>query len=222
MSRKTMKKSDVVSKNDNPQVGIFTDKNKRTVTYNRLILQILLTESLEARPLAKKIKEIMNPKQIKETKLEKRDRIQKIYSVIQRKNKGRLDDLKSKGYIVDENGKWSLTKKGLIALSVENLEIVTKEIQAQNNNIIARLKERVEEMPNEMREPLGVKVDITEAKPRLARIDPSKVLIIMLEEARALISKGIDLDRISEEDLEDLVRARRSFLEKVIKLVIEE
>ena len=153
--------------------------------------------------------------------MQKRYHAQKIYSVIQRKT-GRLNDLKTKGYILDDNGKWGLTKKGLIALSVKNLDLVTKEIKAQKNTFLERFKKRVDGIPNEIREPLGVQINIAEAKPRIARIDPSQMLVLMLEEARALILKGIDLDIISEDDLVGLIMGRRSFLEKVRKEVMGE
>ncbi len=196
-------------------IGIYAGKS---AIYNLAILEILCQDSATSWEIAEALQKKVNPVENKEVRFY---RTQKIYSVIQRK-KGRLDDLKSKGYIEEDSGKWSLTKKGLIALSVKNLDLVVKEIQSKKNTIVTRLKENVEAMPNEIREPLGVKVDITKAKPRLAAIDPSQVLTLILEEARALVSKGIDLDRISEEDLVDLVRARRSFLEKVRKLVIGE
>jgi hypothetical protein len=197
-------------------IGILTGKS---ASYNSAILKVLLKKESTSWEIAEALQNKINPTENKEARFYRK---QKIYSVIQRKKSGRLVDLKSKGYILEENGKWGLTKKGLIALSVQNLDLVTKEIIAQKNTLLEKFKAKVDTIPNQIREPLGVQIDITKAKPRMARIDPLQMLVLMLEEARALISKGIDLDRISEDDLVDLIMARRSFLEKVRKLIIGE
>jgi len=138
MSRRNTGNSNSTLESNVPQIGIFAEKPK-TATYNRLILQVLLTEELEAYPLAEKLKEIMSPSDMKETALEKRYRVQKIYSVIQRKN-GRLADLKNKGYITEKNGKWVLTRKGLLAISVDKPELVDKILESNKEKFMDKYK----------------------------------------------------------------------------------
>ena len=200
MSRKGAKSSDSVSESNVPQIGIFTEKG-RTATYNRLILQVLTTTGgLETYQLVEKLKEIMSSTDIQETKLEKRYRVQKIYSVIQRKN-GRLNDLKSKGYIKEENGKWDITKKGLIAVSIDKPELVNKILQSN--------KEKFYELSNSMtgkaRTIFGMEINLAEIRPLFKKIDFAHVYQLIVEEAKVLLLSGFELDRIDENDFLGIV-----------------
>ena len=135
-------------------------------------------------------------------------RTQNIYSVIQRK-KGRLSELKNKGYIKERDRKWSLTKKGLIALNVKKPDLVTKELQAKEHTLLEQFKKEVSSLPNNtITHPLGIQIDFAKLKPALAKMNPTELLAILLDEAKALLLEGIELDRISEEDLLNLVKFR--------------
>jgi len=135
-------------------------------------------------------------------------RTQNIYSVIQRK-KGRLSELKNKGYIKERDRKWSLTKKGLIALNVKKPDLVTKELQAKEHTLLEQFKKEVSSLPNDtITHPLGIQIDFAKLKPALAKMNPTELLAILLDEAKALLLEGIELDRISEEDLLNLVKFR--------------
>jgi hypothetical protein len=199
MSRKSSKKSDSTSKSSLPQIGIFREGG-RTAMYNRLILKVLLDGDLEARPLAGKIKEIMSPSDAKESVLEKRYRVQKIYSVIQRKN-GRLNDLKNKGYVAEMDGVWDITKKGLIALSIEEPELV--------QSIIKQNKEKLAEMLNsgsyEVTNVFGLKIDLSELKPYFKQIDFGLIFKLIVDESKVLLQSGFELDRIQEGDFLGIV-----------------
>jgi hypothetical protein len=96
-------------KRNTPQIGIFLDK--KSANYNLSILEALLSRGATAWQLAEILHKKTDPTQGKEVIEVKRYRTQKIYSVIQRKQ-GRIDDLKNKGYLKEENGVWDLTRKG--------------------------------------------------------------------------------------------------------------
>jgi hypothetical protein len=148
-------------------------------------------------------------------------RTQKVYSVIQRK-KGRLNDLRAKGYIKEEDGNWKLTKKGLIVLNIKKPDLVANEIKVNKEELLTLFREEVDRIPDDtLKEPLGIQIDLSKLKPLLSKIDPAEFLLMLLEEARALLLKGIELDRIEEEEFIDLMKGRRSLQEKVNKTVSE-
>jgi hypothetical protein len=208
MSRKKAEKSNV-------HLGIFTD---RSADYNLAILETLLPEEATSWQIAENLQKKRKPCDNIEAIYY---RTQKIYSVIQRKT-GRLADLKRKGYIVEKNGKWKLTKKGLIALSVTNPDLVANEIRTKRNKLLYQFKEEISAIPNEtLREPIGIQIDLSKMKPMLAKIDPTEFLTMLLEEAKMLLLEGIELDRISEQDFLDLLKGRRSLQEKVTQIVEE-
>jgi hypothetical protein len=195
MSRKKKEKSNI-------HIGIFSGKS---VNYNLAILETLFQEQATAWQIAGTLQKKINPSEKKEVRLY---RTQKIYSVIQRKS-GRLADLKSKAYIIEANGKWKLTKKGLIALSIEKPDLVASGLQASKDTLATIFKEYVNAIPNEtIREPLGIQIDLSKIKTYLEGIDPTSILRTILEESSILLSHGIELDSISEEDLLDLVMIR--------------
>jgi hypothetical protein len=100
---------------------------------------------------------------------------------------------------------------------------VANEIEANKEKLLTLFKEEVGRMPNDtIKEPLGIQIDLSKLKPLLANIDPADFLLMLLEEARALLLKGIELDRIEEEEeFIDLMKGRRSLQEKVNKTVAE-
>ena len=204
MSRKKAEKSNI------PQIGIFNDKDKRTATYNLSILEALLSRGAIAWQIAEILHRKNNPAIDKEVDEVKRYRTQKIYSVIQRKG-GRLDDLKNKGYLEEENGVWSLTKKGFIALSIKKPDLVNNEIQ-KNENALQELFRTA--MPNGVKKvALGIYIDFSEIKPNFEKMDKLSLFHEFIEEAKTLLSEGIDLDRISESNFEAIV-LNKVFLSK--------
>jgi hypothetical protein len=207
MSRKRAEKNNI-------RIGIFSDKSAK---YNLAILETLLPQKATAWQIAETIRK-KKPIEDKEAAFY---RTQKVYSVIQRK-KGRLNDLKDKGYIKEEDGNWKLTQKGLIALNIKKPDLVANEIKANRERLLTLLREEVSKMPNDtIKEPLGIQIDLSRLKPLLAKIDPAEFLSILLEEARALLLKGIELDRIEEKEFIDLMKGRKSLQQKVSKKVEE-
>ncbi|MGD0496700.1 MAG: hypothetical protein ABSB28_11810 [Candidatus Bathyarchaeia archaeon] len=206
MSRKKAKKSNT------PQIGIFIDK--KSANYNRLILEILFSQQMEAWQIAEAILRKKDPNISKEIKEVRRYHTQKIYSVIQRKN-GRLEDLRNKGYIGEENGVWNLTKKGFIALSIEKPDLVNNEIQKNKNLLLESFQKRITSMPNGMAKvALGIHIDFSEIKPYFEKVDKLSLFHMFIEEAKTLLSEGIELDRISESDFEAIVMNKLSFSKK--------
>jgi len=195
MSRKKTEKSNI-------HIGIFSGKS---ANYNLAILETLLQKQATAWQIAGTLEKIINPSEKKEVRFY---RAQKIYSVIQRKS-GRLADLKSKGYIIEAEGKWKLAKKGLIALSIKKPDLVASGLQASKDTLATIFKEQVNALSNEtIREPLGIQIDLSKIKLSLQEIDPTSYLRTLLEESRILLSEGIELDRISAEDLLYMAMAR--------------
>jgi hypothetical protein len=99
---------------------------------------------------------------------------------------------------------------------------VANEIIANKEKLLTLFKEEVDRMPNDtIKQPLGIQIDLSKLKPLLVKIDPADFLSMLLEEARALLLKGIELDRIEEEEFIDLMKGRKSLQEKVSKTVSE-
>lgn len=195
MSRKQTEKSNI-------HIGIFSGKS---TTYNLAILETLFHKQATAWEIATTLQNKINPKEKKEVRYY---RAQKIYSVIQRKS-GRLADLKTKGYIIETNGKWKLTKKGLIALYIEKPNVVTSGLQDSKDATEVMFKKYVDAIPNDtIREPLGIQIDLHKIKSYLKEIDPTTILKMILEDSRILLSRGIELDSINEKDLLDIIMVR--------------
>ena len=105
--------------------------------------------------------------------------------------------------------KWKLTKKGLIALSTKRPDLVASGLQASEDTLATIFKEYVNAIPNEtLREPLGIEIDFSKIKSYLEKVDPTSILKKILEESRILLSQGVELDSISEEDLLDIIMVR--------------
>jgi hypothetical protein len=186
----------------NIPIGIFSGKSAE---YNLAILETLLPKEATAWQIAEALQKKRNPVVDKEARIY---RTQRIYSVIQRKT-GRLNDLKNKGYIKERDGKWSLTKKSLVALNIEKPELVANELQAEKHTLLEQFKKEVNSLPDDtVTHPFGIQVDFAKLKPVLAKMNPTELLVVLLEEAKALLLEGIELDRISEEDLLNLVMFR--------------
>jgi hypothetical protein len=195
MSRRKTEKSDI-------HIGIFSGKSSN---YNLAILETLFQKQATAWQIAVTLQKKINPNEKKEIRFY---RTQKIYSVIQRKS-GRLTDLKSKEYIKETEGKWKLAKKGLIALSIKKPDLVASGLQASEDIMLTKFKEQVNALPNEtIKEPLGIQIDLPKIKLSLQEMNPTSFLRTLLEESRVLLSEGIELDRISAEDLFYMAMAR--------------
>ena len=186
----------------NIHIGIFSSKSAE---YNQAILETLLPKEATAWQIAKTIQKKRNPVMNKEATIY---RTQNIYSVIQRK-KGRLNDLKNKGYIKERDKKWSLTKKGLVALYAKKPDLVTNKLEAEKHTLLEQFKKEVSSLPDDtITHPLGIQIDLAKTKHALAKINPTQLLAVLLEEAKALLLEGINLDKISEEDLINLAKYR--------------
>jgi hypothetical protein len=195
MPRRNAEKSNI-------QIGIFSGKSAE---YNQSILETLLSKEATAWQIAEVLQKKRNPILDKEARFY---RSQKIYSVIQRK-KGRLAELENKSYIKVRDGKWSLTKKGWIALSVKNPDFLTNELRTLEHIFAQELEKEVSSLPdNTITHPFGIQIDLAKTKTALAKINPTQLLRILLKEAKALLSEGIELDRISEENLLNLAMVR--------------
>jgi hypothetical protein len=109
ISRKTAKKSNVA-------IGIFSGN-----AYNKQILKVLIaSKGISGYDIAKVLQHERNPVLEREIIVY---RTQKIYSVIQRKN-ARLDSLEAKGYIAQKNGKYELSFKGIIAILIDEPNLI--------------------------------------------------------------------------------------------------
>jgi hypothetical protein len=195
MSRKKTEKSNI-------HVGIFSGKSAH---YNLAILETLLQKQATAWQIAGTLQKKIDPSVEKDVRYY---RAQKIYSVIQRK-RGRLADLKRNGYIIVANGKWKLTIKGLIALSIKKPDLVASGLQSSESTLAAKFREQVNALSNEtIREPLGIQIDLSKLKLSLQEINFTSFLGMLLEESKLLLSEGIELDRINAEDLLYMAMAR--------------
>lgn len=184
-----------------PQVGILADR--KSSKYNQLILEALFEKELTAWELSEIIKEKMPSKEKIENALEKRYHTQKIYSVIQRKN-GRLDDLKNKGYVTENNGVWSTTKKALIALSIDKPELINSKMQS-NKEKFTKLFDLYIENNKNVKNVFGLSIDLSKMKPFFEKVDFGYLFELIIEEAKVLLTSGIELDRISEDDFLSII-----------------
>ncbi len=212
MSRKKAEKSNT------PHIGIFTDKSAK---YNLGILETLdKLKHATAWQIAKTLS--CAPEMSKEA-LDYRAR--SLYSIIQRKG-GRLEDLESKGYIQQEEGLYNLTRKGNIALVIKRPELLENLLQPQSRSVIfEQLKQsyntvKSPDTPTDIQKnlPFGITVNVNLAKEKR---DHDKLMDQMnrnptpvrqtLEDIKALLCEGIDLDRISEDTLEALLASKSRF-----------
>lgn len=209
MSRKKAKKS------NNCHIGIFSGKS---ANYNIGIIETLaILGGATAMTIAKTHLKRIDPASEKEPYLPGTPvyyRTQKIYSVIQRKG-GRLEDLKAKGYITEENGVWRLTiVKGFVALYAKNPDFITNLIQENKDQFLAMMKNRLSSVSeNETKEPFGVRINQKAVKQGVENLllylkNKPFYFTKVLEEAKKLLCEGIDLDRVQEETLVSLIVMR--------------
>lgn len=199
-------------------IGIFSD---RSAKYNLAILETLYKRGATAWQLAEILQKKINPSENKEVRFY---RSQKIYSVIQRKE-GRLNDLRSKGYIEEKDGVWELTTKGVTALHIEKPDLVTHDLQANKNQVLEQFKQKTSTMSGTAKEPFGIQIDLSQMREGLGKtlkylLEDPAFLSAFIGEAKATISEGVDLDRIDGDTFLTLVIQRRplkSFLEKLRK-----
>ena len=105
-------------------IGIF---NGKSAIFNLAILETLFSDELTTWQIAKNLQKTLKPKK----QMEIGSRIRHIYSDIQRKT-GRLNDLKAKGYLKEENKIWSLTYKAYIALYAKKPELFAKHLNNES------------------------------------------------------------------------------------------
>lgn len=199
-------------------IGIFSDKSAR---YNLAILETLYQRGATAWQIAENLQRKINPSENKEVRFY---RSQKIYSVIQRK-KGRLNDLRDKGYIEEKEGIWELTTKGITALNIEKPDLVINELQAHKNQVLEQFKQKTSTMSGTLKEPFGIQIDLSQMRDGLGKtlnylLEDPAFFSTFIEEAKASISEGVDLDRIDGDTFLTLVLHRKQlkpFLEKARK-----
>jgi len=212
MSRKVNQKSNML------HIGIFEEKKPG---YNKLILETLLTEGdLNTWGIARHICQIRNPNVIPEILYY---RSQKIYAVIQRK-KGRVEDLQSKGYITytldKDNGKWSLTFKGRMAILCLRPELNKMVHPSYDMSIrFSRLFKTMGPIPNKISMPFGGEIDGSVVKTFLSWLKPeftkSNLSSLLVEATKNLVAEGIDLDRIKNEKFIMLLASEHARLSKL-------
>jgi hypothetical protein len=177
---------------------------------------------MEAWQIAEALLRKKDPDFNKEIKEVKRYHTQKIYSVIQRKN-GRLEDLRNKGYIEEKEGIWQLTAKGILALHLIEPELVTNKLQAEKDQYLGEFKQKTSTMSGVLKEPFGIQIDLSQMREGLGKtltylFEESGFFPLFIEEAKALIDEGVDLDRIGEDTFLILILQRKRlkpFLEKL-------
>jgi len=208
MSRKKLSKSNI-------QIGIFQDKSR---LYNRAILEVLYNkEGATARQIAKEIQPKYKPITKEQERFDKptyiEKNVNKIYSIIQRPN-GRLLDLEAKNYIVSNEGLWSITFKGTLALAIIKPELTENAIQNPAAIITAHSNTFLEGIPDgSITLPFGITIDRSQYKKDTSKLlerirtDPS-ILRICVEEIKQLLRDGmINLDVITTVSLGALLSA---------------
>lgn len=192
----------------NTNIGIFSAKSAK---YNLAILETLLAKEATAWQIAEKLQKKINPSENQEVRFY---RTQKVYSVIQRK-KGRLNDLRDKGYIIEKNGKWAITRKGLIAVSVVKPELVNRIIDSNK----AKFIELSASYTGKARTVFGLEIDLSQFKPLFEQIDFEYTYHLIVEEAKILLSSGFELDRINEDDFLSIVYSALITKGKIAELI---
>lgn len=192
-------------------IGIFADKSAK---YNLGILETLYKlQAATAWQIAKTLS--ATPEMSKEV-LDYRAR--NLYSIIQRK-KGRLADLKSKGYIQQQEGLWSLTQKGRFALEIKCPELL-EEPEKEVKLIFDPNKQKFT-----ISQPFGIPLTPLRAVNDVLKIvdqlgySPGVLNNVILSEVKTLLTEGIDLDRISEDTLVALLFGSSRFADTLDNLI---
>jgi len=214
MSRKKAEKR-------NLKIGIFTDKSKQ---YNLAILEALYERGTATTwQIAKTLQHQLKFTQNKQAATY---RTQNIYGVIQRKG-GRLQDLEEKGYILCNEGLWSIHIKGRIALGIQRPDLLERESESYGRWFLKSFKETVEKIPEGIaKAPLGITIDRGLYRKDMTKLLESftrnpQVFKIFVDETKELLLSGIDLDRIDEYTLAALLMARKR-IRKIIRRKVKE
>ena len=183
-----------VSKKQEFPIPIFSVGKEDHIIYNKLILKTLLTKG-ESKPwelameIAPKIPSLNETIQSTKT--------QKAFSVLIRKD-GRLDDLTRKEYIrKNERQKYELRLKGLAAILTLEPDLAPKLSSYYRSEVIKFRPDDLDIQPFLSYEGRNSKAleDLysgIEKNPRF--------YVILAEQTRKMILKGINLDAIREED----------------------
>ena len=189
-------------------LGIFHGKKR---FYNELILRSLVTSPKTVKQITQFICQHDRGKHPKH-----------VYSVIDRP-KGRLWELSSKGYIEKREGKWQFTFKGFcVALTLfKSLDEVKPFMEVFDQMFKAQLLRMFDKHPLYAL----IKSEYMNERVReiLKRIEDdsrfSELLLLKLKEyTEGLIREGVDLDVLSVEEFEGLIRGKLVpwFLEKYV------
>jgi len=187
-------------------LGIFHGKKR---FYNELILRSLVTSPKTVKQIAQFI-----------CQHDRRKHPKHVYSVIDRP-KSRLWELSSKGYIKKVEGKWQFTFKGFcVALTLfKSLDEVMPFMEVFDQMFKAQLLRMFD------KHPFKFKSEYMNERVReiLKRIEDdsrfSELLLLKLKEyTEGLIREGVDLDVLSVEEFEGLIRGKLVpwFLEKYV------
>jgi len=214
MSRRNKKNRNIV------RIGIFDGKSS---SYNEAILETLWEQdrALTTMEIAKALQEKLKPTENREAQ---HYRVQKIYSVIQRKHNGRLLELHKKGYIVAENGKWRLSLwKGRLALFIRKPELLEKMEKETYREAFSLMKTRLK-TPKDIHAPFGISINGKEFRRDtegvLTKLEKdASFFYFIAQETKQLLSEGIDLDVINDEALVWLLASRDSVKKRLRKLL---
>lgn len=208
-------------KSNTPIIGIFTGKSAK---HNLEILKTL--NSLKTATSWQIAKTMSASPEMGKEALDYRAR--NLYSIIQRP-KGRLNDLKSKGYVKKEKDLWQLTDKGSIALAIRCPELLENDIRLDFQfDVLTFLTDKIKENPGVKLEQLfGKDVEVSGILNELVSVtdqlnNVSKATEEAILEVKRLINEGIDLDRITESTLIALLMNSSRFRESLMNLLKNE
>ena len=181
------------------RIGIFEGKK---AYYNRMILKVLIeNKPMKAWSIAKEIAK----KGIKKTEKTIRESTQDIYSILIRKN-GRLNELLEKKYIMKSEGFYFPTLKGIIAVLVSEEKI--PKIGDFYHGLLSEIK-----FPEKVKVPFfdievnGKKFE-NGFKEFAESLSYQEGWIKIRSMFKELLESGIDLDRITDENVIDLLQMK--------------
>jgi hypothetical protein len=176
-------------------LGIFQHKKEE---YNRLILKSLAFGSKTTKQIGEYI--YLNREERPKPKDNMENEVRTIVSIISRKGY-RLEELKSKQYILQEKGFYNLTAKGMcVALTLFN---TVSDIfpYFKSDSTMQVLKERIYEVPQIKSFVQAYLPEKTIASWFEFAKSP-EYLQFLKDYANELISQGVDLDRMSENEFQ--------------------
>jgi len=189
------------------KIGIFQGK---AAGYNQAILKNLLIRGPSTSwEIAKAIQLERNPT-VKSDALIYRS--QKIYSVLARKG-GTLDRLLGKGYIYKEQDKWFPSFPKVLILLIEMPEVVQGINSYYEETALRKWKKQIQtsKVPRKIKGPFGMRVQLNPTQLKLTlnkflnQLSVPKMLLVIAEKMKELHQEGIDLDRINNDTLYDLI-----------------